>query len=66
MLSREESLERFEETDENEDGIVTWAEHVKETYGLDDPSSIDLSQFDDQDDNNRVSFFSFVYSYYYC
>ena len=33
MLSREESQERFEESDEDGDKYVTWMEHTAENYG---------------------------------
>lgn len=46
MLSKEESKERFDDADEDNDGYVTWAEHLKETYGVNDPSGIDLSAYD--------------------
>nr|CAD7430550.1 unnamed protein product [Timema monikensis] len=34
MLSREESQDRFEDADENQDGVVTWGEYVADTYGI--------------------------------
>ena len=34
MLSEEESQDRFEDADENEDGKVTWAEYISDTYGI--------------------------------
>lgn len=33
MLSEEEAKERMEDADENEDGKVSWAEHVADSYG---------------------------------
>ncbi|XP_053978823.1 reticulocalbin-2 isoform X2 [Hylaeus anthracinus] len=35
MLSTEESQDRLEETDENEDGKITWNEILQDTYGSD-------------------------------
>ncbi|CAG2058959.1 unnamed protein product [Timema podura] len=34
MLSGEESQDRFEDADENQDGVVTWGEYVADTYGI--------------------------------
>lgn len=34
MLSEEEAKERFEETDENGDGVVTWSEYLSDYYGI--------------------------------
>lgn len=34
MLSEEESQDRFEDTDENEDGKVTWEEYLTDTFGV--------------------------------
>lgn len=33
MLTREESLERFEDEDRNKDGKVSWEEHFAENFG---------------------------------
>ena len=35
-LSQEESEERFEDNDENDDGIITWAEYKSSEFDLDD------------------------------
>ena len=35
--------EQFELSDTNEDGFVTWAEHLKSTFDVDDPENIKLS-----------------------
>lgn len=40
MLSKEESAERFEEADEDGDELVSWTEHLRETYGVDDPADL--------------------------
>lgn len=47
MLSEEESNDRFEDADENEDGKVTWAEYVADSFGIHND--------DDDDDENDVS-----------
>uniref|UniRef100_T1J078 Reticulocalbin-3 n=1 Tax=Strigamia maritima TaxID=126957 RepID=T1J078_STRMM len=36
LLSLEESKERLEEADADEDGRVSWAEYISETYGISD------------------------------
>ena len=61
MLSKEESSERFEEADEDENGYLTWQEHVKETYGIDDPSAIDTTMMPEGDDTTRVSYIILYY-----
>lgn len=49
MLSEEEASERFDEIDENEDGRVTWAEYLEETYGVNDENSaIPLEDLEEQ------------------
>jgi hypothetical protein len=50
MLTEEEAEEKFEDTDENKDGRVSWEEHVIETYGTTDPDEILRN-----DDNNKVN-----------
>ncbi|XP_013773858.1 reticulocalbin-2-like isoform X1 [Limulus polyphemus] len=35
MLTEEEGQERMEEEDKNEDGKVTWKEHIAEAFGID-------------------------------
>ena len=36
MLSEEESQDRFEDSDENEDGKVTWQEYLMDTFDIKD------------------------------
>lgn len=49
MLSEEESKERFQEVDENEDGLVTWQEYIQETFGLTDENlAIPLHDLEEQ------------------
>ncbi|XP_067006847.2 reticulocalbin-2 [Anabrus simplex] len=43
MLSKEESHDRFEDADENEDGIVTWSEYVADAYGIQGDEDISLT-----------------------
>ncbi|XP_023942951.2 reticulocalbin-2 [Bicyclus anynana] len=45
-LSKEEAEERMSEADENRDGIVTWQEYVRDTFGVDGD---DLDATDDAD-----------------
>lgn len=33
-MSEEDASERFEEIDADQNGTVTWAEYISETYGL--------------------------------
>lgn len=40
MLSEEEAKERFEETDENGDGVVTWSEYLSDYYGIESGEDI--------------------------
>jgi len=47
LLSAEESSERFDDTDADENGFVTWAEHVSETYG-------DGGDLDGDDETQRM------------
>ncbi|XP_060519044.1 reticulocalbin-2 isoform X2 [Cylas formicarius] len=43
MLSEEEAIERLEDADENNDGVVTWTEYVSDTYGAgEDAESINM------------------------
>jgi len=51
MLSQEESKERFEESDENNDGRVTWKEYVQEIFGIDldeGSDTIPLNEIEEQ------------------
>lgn len=53
MLSEEEGKERFEDADENGDGVVTWAEYLSDSYGIDsdeDPAKISLEIKDGEDE----------------
>lgn len=54
MLSEEESSERMDEVDEDEDGYVTWAEYIAETYGIKDPEDQQLLDQEDQVEEQRV------------
>ncbi|MPC10142.1 Reticulocalbin-2 [Portunus trituberculatus] len=53
MLSEEESAERMDEVDEDEDGYVTWAEYISETYGINDPDDQKLLEKEDQAEEQR-------------
>ncbi|XP_013789368.1 reticulocalbin-2-like [Limulus polyphemus] len=46
MLTEEEGEERLEEEDENEDGKVTWEEHMAEAFGI-DPEDDDEDEIPD-------------------
>ena len=35
-MSKEESDERFEDSDENDDGFITWKEYTSEEFDLDE------------------------------
>ncbi|VVD05580.1 unnamed protein product [Leptidea sinapis] len=39
-LSHEEAEERMAETDENKDGIVTWVEYLRDSFGVDTEEEI--------------------------
>lgn len=54
MLSEEESSERMDEVDEDEDGYVTWAEYIAETYGIKDPEDQQLLDQEDQVEEQRL------------
>lgn len=54
MLSEEESSERMDEVDEDEDGYVTWAEYIAETYGIKEPEDQQLLDQEDQVEEQRV------------
>lgn len=43
MLSEEESQDRFEDADENEDGLISWAEYLADSYGGDDEDSNEIN-----------------------
>lgn len=40
MLSEEEAKERFEDTDSNSDGAITWAEYLSDYYGVDQEEDV--------------------------
>ncbi|XP_046385127.1 reticulocalbin-2 isoform X1 [Ischnura elegans] len=44
MLSDEEAKERMEDADENEDGKVSWVEHVADSYGPDRSDEDDVDE----------------------
>ncbi|XP_050698675.1 reticulocalbin-2-like isoform X1 [Eriocheir sinensis] len=54
MLSEEESAERMDEVDEDEDGYVTWAEYILETYGINNPDDQKLLEKEDQAEEQRL------------
>ncbi|XP_037804132.1 reticulocalbin-2-like isoform X2 [Penaeus monodon] len=54
MLSEEESSERMDEVDEDEDGYVTWAEYIAETYGIKEPEDQQLLDQEDQVEEQRL------------
>uniref|UniRef100_A0A2P2ICV1 Reticulocalbin-3 n=1 Tax=Hirondellea gigas TaxID=1518452 RepID=A0A2P2ICV1_9CRUS len=54
MLSKEESSERFEDTDEDGDSFVTWQEHLKETYGIEHPDDVGHQNMDQGKDTTRM------------
>lgn len=46
-LSEEEAEDRFEDLDENSDDKLSWAEYVKDVYGLDSEDGIKRNTLDD-------------------
>lgn len=53
MLSEEEAKERFEESDQNGDGLVTWSEYLFDSYGVDeDENTIPKSDGSEEDQVN--------------
>lgn len=53
MLSEEEAKERFEDADENGDGVVTWSEYLSDSYGIDseeDPTKLSLEVKDGEEE----------------
>ncbi|KAG8229830.1 hypothetical protein J437_LFUL008798 [Ladona fulva] len=45
MLSVEEAKERMEDADENEDGRVSWSEHVTDSYGSDRTEENEVDEY---------------------
>lgn len=72
MLSEEESRDRLEDADENNDGKVTWAEYLSDTYGI-DSSGENLSVSDENEHVrhlhsclcNLLFFFSVTFKRYF-
>ncbi|XP_063242709.1 reticulocalbin-2 [Bacillus rossius redtenbacheri] len=54
MLSEEESEDRFEDADENEDGVVTWQEYISDSYGIQDSDEED-NEIDDNSEEKLIS-----------
>lgn len=54
-LSEEESNDRFDEVDENDDEVVTWAEYLKEMYDMDseDEPGVKVSVLDESIDSEN-------------
>jgi hypothetical protein len=55
MLSEEESQDRFEDADENEDGVVTWSEYIADSYGISDSDEDNDVSNEDKSEENKVS-----------
>jgi len=56
MLSEEESQDRFEDSDENEDGVVTWSEYIADSYGITgNDEDNDVSVEDKSEENKLLS-----------
>ena len=51
-MTKEEAQERFDETDANKDGLVTWREFMLESFGTEDEQ-------DASDDTNKVQMIFF-------
>jgi hypothetical protein len=56
MLSVEESQDRFEDADENEDGVVTWSEYIADSYGINDNDEDNDVSVEDRSEENKVSY----------
>lgn len=54
MLSEEEAKERFEESDGNGDGAVTWSEYLADYYGIEGDNNVKEQM--DTDDQVKCSF----------
>lgn len=44
----------MDEVDEDEDGYVTWAEYIAETYGIKEPEDQELLDPEDQDEEKKL------------
>jgi hypothetical protein len=55
MLSEEESQDRFEDADENEDGVVTWSEYIADSYGISGSEEDNDISNGDKSEENKVS-----------
>ena len=49
MLTEEEAEEKFEDADEDSDGLVSWSEHLADAYGGSDHDEIIQNE-----DTNKV------------
>jgi hypothetical protein len=58
MLSEEESQDRFEDADENEDGVVMWSEYIADSYGINDSDEDNDVSSEDKSEENKVSYHS--------
>jgi hypothetical protein len=58
MLSEEESQDRFEDADENEDGVVTWAEYIADSYGISGSDEDNEVSSEDKSEESKVSYLS--------
>jgi len=56
MLSEEESQDRFEDADENEDGVVTWSEYIADSYGINGNDEDNDVSIEDKSEENKVSY----------
>jgi hypothetical protein len=56
MLSEEESQDRFEDADENEDGVVTWPEYIADSYGINSSDEDSDVSNEDRSEENKVSY----------
>jgi hypothetical protein len=58
MLSEEESQDRFEDADENEDGVVTWSEYIADAYGISSSNEDNDVSNEDRVEENKVRYLS--------
>lgn len=56
MLSEEESQERFEDADDNEDGVVTWSEYIADSYGINGSDEDNSISNGDNSEENKVRY----------
>lgn len=54
MLSEEESQDRFEDADENEDGVVTWSEYIADSYGISGSDEDNEVSGEDKSEENKL------------